>query len=135
MNPRNMRVSDHAVRRYKQRIGKRTASKKNIVNEIQRQVRKAFKEHNFKYSEERYPSGHPKFALVDCGAFKAVVARTKVITVINKGSKMSKDDVYEEFQTLTSSDKEATPWNQSSTTSICNNSNDSSATSSNSSAS
>lgn len=130
-----MRVSDHAVRRYKQRVGKRTASKKNIVNEIQRQVRKAFKERTFKYSEERYPSGHPKFALVDCGGFKAVVARTKVITIINKGSKMSKEDVYEEFQTLTSSDKETTPWNQNSITSTCHDSKDSSASNSNSSAS
>lgn len=135
MDPRKMRVSEHAVRRYKQRIGKRSASKKNIINEIHRQVRLAFREKRFKYSEECYPSGHPKFAIVDCGSFRAVVARTKVITVMTKDQKMSKEDVYAEFQTFSSTSKERFTCNQDSTVSTENNSANDSKTNSNSSAS
>lgn len=99
MNPKRMRVSEHAIRRYKKRIGKKTASRQNVINEITRLVRKAWRQNQYKYSEEQYSNGYSKFVLINCGSFIAIASKNAIITVYSKNSKMDKADVYQEFIT------------------------------------
>lgn len=99
MNPKQMRVTDHAVRRYKKRIGKKNASKQNVINEITRCVRKAWRTGQYKYSEERYSNGYSKFVLINCGNFIAIGSKNAIITVYERNTKMDRSAVYNEFIT------------------------------------
>lgn len=101
MNPKQMRVSDHAVRRYKKRIGKKTASRQNVINEITRCVRKAWRTGQYKYSEEKYSNGYSKFVLINCGSFIAIGSKNAIITVYERNTKMDRSAVYNEFITAT----------------------------------
>jgi len=101
MQPKQMRVRNHAIRRYKQRIGKKHSSRDNIVATIRKEIRLAWSQGNYRYSEERYANGRSKFALVTCSNFIAIVSSNSIITVYNKNEKMTRADVYQEFITET----------------------------------
>jgi len=101
MQPKMMRVKAHAIRRYKQRIGKKHASRDNVINLIRREVKEAWRKGHFTYSEEKYTNGRSKFALVRCSNFIAIVSKNAIITVYEKNANMTRADVYQEFITQT----------------------------------
>lgn len=68
-----MTISDHAVRRYKQRIGKRTASKRRIVAQINRDLL-----NDVKYRKKSKVENH--YILVT-SKYRAVCCKNRVVTI------------------------------------------------------
>lgn len=68
-----MTITEHAIRRYKQRIGKRTASKKRIVAQINRDLQKDVK--------QRKPSKVKDHYILVTSKYQAVCYKSRVVTI------------------------------------------------------
>ncbi|EKS8357614.1 hypothetical protein QC455_001551 [Bacillus cereus] len=75
-----MIITEHAVRRYKQRVGKRTASKKRVVMQINRDLAR-----DVKY---RKPSKVKNHYILVTSRYQAVCYKSRVVTITGP-----KDDV------------------------------------------
>lgn len=70
-----MLVTDHAIRRYKKRVGKKTASKRRIFSQINRDLEK-----DVRYRKQSKVDNH--YILVT-SKYKAVCYRSRVITILS----------------------------------------------------
>lgn len=70
-----MFVLDHAIRRYKTRIGSKSASKKRIYNKINRDLKKDV------VSERR--SKQKNHYIITTSKYQAVCYKRRVITILN----------------------------------------------------
>lgn len=68
-----MLITDHAIRRYKQRVGKRTASKRRIFTRINKDLEQDV--------QERRPSKVPNCYILITSKYKAVCHGKKVLTI------------------------------------------------------
>ncbi|AFQ30367.1 hypothetical protein P4493_10095 [Bacillus thuringiensis] len=68
-----MTITEHAVRRYKQRVGKRTASKKRVVMQINRDLAR-----DVKYKKKSKVKDH--YILVT-SRYQAVCYKHRVVTI------------------------------------------------------
>lgn len=68
-----MTITAHAIRRYKQRIGKRTASRRRIITQINRDL-----ERDVQYRKPSKVRGH--YILVT-SKYQAVCFKQKVVTI------------------------------------------------------
>ena len=93
-------VSDHAVKRYKMRIGKKNANKKRIIQTIRKEVLYHRKNpRRVRLSKELDSRGKPKFQYITCDQFIAVIGNNKVVTLYGKDGH-EKPCAYEEFITF-----------------------------------
>lgn len=76
-----MTITDHALRRYKQRIGKRTASRKRIVTQINRDLTR-----DVIY---RKPSRVKDHYILVTSKYQAVCYKSRVVTITGLGEDMS----------------------------------------------
>lgn len=68
-----MTITGHAIRRYKQRIGKRTASKKRIVTQINRDLSRDV--------QHRRPSKVKDHYILVTSKYQAVCYKSRVVTI------------------------------------------------------
>lgn len=59
-----MKIGKHAVRRYKQRIGKRTSSRERIIKDIQKQIENFELDRSYNQATGQYRIRTPKFTAV-----------------------------------------------------------------------
>jgi single-stranded DNA-specific DHH superfamily exonuclease len=71
-----MIVGKHAVRRYKKRIGKKNASRKRIVRDIQKQV--------MNHAINRYTINDSGQYRIETPKFIAVCHKNTIITILDK---------------------------------------------------
>ena len=82
-----MRVCTHAVRRYKRRLGGRTASKQRIVKKIQNAIHS--------HAKRRYVKGNHLY--VETPTFTAVCYKGMVITILLPEEKYNPKEYRDEF--------------------------------------
>lgn len=70
-----MTITDHALRRYKQRIGRRTASKKRIIAQINRDLKKDVR--------CRKPSRVKGQYILVTSKYQAICYKSRVVTIIS----------------------------------------------------
>lgn len=68
-----MTITDHAIRRYKKRMRKRTAARKRVIAEINRDLQR-----DVQYSKPSYVEGH---YILFTSKFRAVCYKNRVITI------------------------------------------------------
>lgn len=87
-----MYIWDHAVRRYKQRVGKRTASKRRVRNQIK---------HDLKVDVvTRKPSKVKGHYIVVTSKYQAVCYKNQVVTIKHLEHDASNYDYFEKLKAL-----------------------------------
>lgn len=100
-------ISGHAVKRYKQRIGKKNANRKRIIQTIRKDVIHYMKDaKNVRPSKELDAHGRPCFRYITCDRYIAVLGKNKVVTLYSKDG-YEKPSAYEDFITLDVDRKQA----------------------------
>lgn len=105
--PRNhyFSVSDHAVKRYKQRIGKKNAARKAIIAHIHRELRRAIAQKKYTCKRDPLRPNHFKHATFECESFVVVTSHSSVITIYSHDEKIEQDP-YADFITTRYNDKD-----------------------------
>jgi len=80
-------IKDHAIRRYKRRIGYKTSSKKKVVKSINNALNKDLL--------ERRPSYIEGYHILVTSKFQAVVYRNKVVTVTELDQPITQETISE----------------------------------------
>lgn len=97
-------VSDHAVKRYKQRIGKKNANRKRVIQTIRKDVIYHMKNpRHVRHSKELDMRGKPRFQYVTCDRYIAVLGQNTVVTLYNKEGH-ERVCAYDDFITLNPED-------------------------------
>lgn len=78
---RKMKVGKHAIRRYKQRIGRRTASKERIIKDIKNQIENHCMKKIYNHLTGQYRVETPKFV--------AVCEKGMVVTILPNEQQLS----------------------------------------------
>lgn len=87
-----MYIWDHAVRRYKLRIGKRTASKKRIIAQIKRDLK-----HDV---QKKKPSKVKEHYILVTSKYQAVCYKNQVITIKYLYDDVSNYDYHKKMKEL-----------------------------------
>ena len=82
-----MFVTDHAIRRYKQRVGKKTASKRRIFTQINRDLERDI--------QDKRTSEVPKHYILITSKYQAVCYKNIVITICSLNEKTFVDNLRE----------------------------------------
>lgn len=83
-----MTITTHAIRRYKQRIGKRTASRRRIITQINRDLQRDV--------QYRKPSKIKNHYILVTSKYQAVCYKSRVLTITSLSEDVTSYSCYEE---------------------------------------
>lgn len=87
-----MTITTHAIRRYKQRVGKRTASRRRIIAQINRDLQRDV--------QYRKPSKIKDHYIIVTSRYQAVCFKSRVVTITSLSDDVSNYSCYEEEEEM-----------------------------------